>query len=110
MITPQASPLDALITTLHDIYLCRKFDMVGTISNMQLADINSKPILLTAWLVSASILQQGQNIKNFFHLIGSMDTPTIKHHQMLNIPQIMRRDDRDVYNVLHPDCTRKLWT
>ena len=43
IINNQARPLDVLITDLHEIYLTYIFEMVYTISNMQLADLNSKP-------------------------------------------------------------------
>ena len=42
-ITPQSRPLDALITAINELHLRITFEMVDTISNMQLADINSKP-------------------------------------------------------------------
>ena len=42
-ITPQDRPLYFLITALHEIHLRKIFEMVDTISNMQLADLNSKP-------------------------------------------------------------------
>ena len=42
-ITPQARPLEVLITALHELYLRKTFDMVYTRSNMQLADLSSKP-------------------------------------------------------------------
>ena len=58
-------------------------------------------ILLTMWLVSASILRQGQNITNSFALTGSMDPLAIKHHQMINTSKMIRRGSCDVYNVLH---------
>ena len=38
-ITPQARPLDTLITDIHEIHICKKFYTVDTISNMQLADL-----------------------------------------------------------------------
>ena len=41
-ITTQPSPLDVLITALHYLHLCKKFDMVDIRSKMKLADINSK--------------------------------------------------------------------
>ena len=42
-ITHQSRPLDILVTALHKIDLRKTFDMVYTRSNIQLADINSKP-------------------------------------------------------------------
>ena len=42
-ITTQARLLDVLITDLHEINLRKKKYMVDTITNMQLADLNSKP-------------------------------------------------------------------
>ena len=42
-ITPQARPLGFLINALYEIHLRKIFDMVYTRSNMQLADLNSKP-------------------------------------------------------------------
>ena len=42
-ITPQARPLDILITALHNIHPQNTFEMVDIISNMQLSDLNSKP-------------------------------------------------------------------
>ena len=41
-IIPQSIPLGILITDLHEIHLRKKFDMVDTRSNMQLADLNYK--------------------------------------------------------------------
>ena len=43
IITPQAKPLDALITAIHELHLKNIFEMVDTRSNMQLADLNFKP-------------------------------------------------------------------
>ena len=43
IITTQTRPLDVLITAIHELHLRNFFDMVDTISNMQLADLNSKP-------------------------------------------------------------------
>ena len=42
-ITPQDRPLDVLITVLHELNLRNTFKMVHTRSNIQLADLNSKP-------------------------------------------------------------------
>ena len=42
-ITPKVRPLDVLINALDKIHLCKKFDIVERISNMQISDINSKP-------------------------------------------------------------------
>ena len=42
-ITTQARPLDVLITALHELHLRKKIEMVNTRSNVQLADLNSKP-------------------------------------------------------------------
>ena len=42
-INPQASPIDVLITALYELNLRKTFEMVDTRSNMQLADLNSKP-------------------------------------------------------------------
>ena len=42
-INTQARPLDVLITALHELCLRKTFDMVDTILNMQLTDLNSKP-------------------------------------------------------------------
>ena len=39
MINPQVRPLGILITAIHKIHICKKFYMVDTISNMQLADL-----------------------------------------------------------------------
>ena len=43
IITPQSRPSNVLITDLHELHLQFFFEMVHTISNMQLADPNSKP-------------------------------------------------------------------
>ena len=43
IITPQARPLDFLINALHKLHPRKTFEMVDTRSNMQLADLNSKP-------------------------------------------------------------------
>ena len=43
IITPQARPLGVLITAIYEIYLIKQIDMVDTRSNMQLADLKSKP-------------------------------------------------------------------
>ena len=43
IITPQARPIDVLITANHELYPRKKFEMVETRSNIQLADLNSKP-------------------------------------------------------------------
>ena len=42
-ITPQARPLDVLIADFHQIHLRKTFEIVDKRSNMQLADLNSKP-------------------------------------------------------------------
>ena len=42
-ITPQARPIDILITALHELHLRKTSEMLDTRSNMQLADLNSKP-------------------------------------------------------------------
>ena len=42
-ITLQARPIDLLITALHELQLRNTFEIVDTISNMQLSDLNSKP-------------------------------------------------------------------
>ena len=42
-ITPQSRPIYVLITALHELHLIKTFDMADKISNMQLADLNSKP-------------------------------------------------------------------
>ena len=42
-INPQARQIDVLITALHKLRLRKTFDMVDTISNMQLADLKSNP-------------------------------------------------------------------
>ena len=42
-ITPQARPLDVLITSIHELHLIKTFEMMYTQSNMQLADLNYKP-------------------------------------------------------------------
>ena len=41
--TNQSRPLDVLITALHELHLRKKIDMADTRSNIQLADLNSKP-------------------------------------------------------------------
>ena len=43
IITPQARPIDVLITDLHELHLGKKIEVVDTRSNMQLSDLNSKP-------------------------------------------------------------------
>ena len=43
IITPQARPLDFLITDIHKLHLRKTFEMVDTKSNIQLYDLNSKP-------------------------------------------------------------------
>ena len=43
IITQQAIPLDILITSIYELHLQKIFKMVDTISNMQLADLKSKP-------------------------------------------------------------------
>ena len=43
IITPQEINLNILITDLHEIHPPQKFERVDTISDMQLADLNSKP-------------------------------------------------------------------
>ena len=43
IITPQARPIDVLITALYKLHILETSEMVDTISNMQLADLNSKP-------------------------------------------------------------------
>ena len=43
MITPQSSPIDVLIASLHELHIRNTFDMADTRSNMQISDINSKP-------------------------------------------------------------------
>ena len=43
IIAPQTRPLEILITAIHDLHLRKTFGMVDTTSNIQLADLNSKP-------------------------------------------------------------------
>ena len=43
MITPQSIPIDIIITAHHDICLHKTSDVVDTISNIQPAELNSKP-------------------------------------------------------------------
>ena len=42
-ITSQARPIDIFITGFRDLCLRKTFDMVDTISNIQLDDLKSKP-------------------------------------------------------------------
>ena len=42
-ITTQSRPLDVLITSVHELHLIKKIEIMDTISNMQLDDPNSKP-------------------------------------------------------------------
>ena len=42
-ITPQARPKGFLITALHELCLLKTSEMVDTRSNIQLAELNSKP-------------------------------------------------------------------
>ena len=74
------------------------------ISNPRFMAEKVSEILFTAWLGSIYILQQGQNIKNFFSLKGYMVPITTKYHQMIDIAKMTRRKSCDVYNVLHPNC------
>ena len=43
IITPQARPLDVLITALHEHHIQKILEMVDTRSNMKLVDLTSKP-------------------------------------------------------------------
>ena len=43
IITLQYRPLDVLVTGIHDINLIKISEMVDTISNMQLDNLNYKP-------------------------------------------------------------------
>ena len=43
IITPQDRPLEILITALHELCQRKTFEMLDTRSNMQLADLKSKP-------------------------------------------------------------------
>ena len=43
IIAPQARPIDVLITALRELHIRKTFEMVEIRSNMQLADLNSKP-------------------------------------------------------------------
>ena len=63
-------------------------------------------ILSTARLEYASILHQGQNIKNSFASTGFMDSPT----SMITTARIMRRTSRELYNVIHHTCVGRLCT
>ena len=40
---PQSRPTEVLITSLHELHLRKTFDMVDTISNIQLSDLRFKP-------------------------------------------------------------------
>ena len=43
IINPQAIHIDILITAIHELHHRNIFEMVYTISNMQLVDLHSKP-------------------------------------------------------------------
>ena len=43
MITPQVTPTNELIATLHGHHLCKKIDMVDKRSNINFYNLNSKP-------------------------------------------------------------------
>ena len=43
IITPQARPLNVLITAFHELHLRKIFEIAETRSNMQISDLNSKP-------------------------------------------------------------------
>ena len=106
--TPQAKPIDVLITDLHELHIRKKFERVDTISNMQLSDLNSKPHCR----------------KSLRDIIGiefgfCFYPPTGSEHYTLlllnwfygsthinyNTVIIIRRKLCDVYNMLHPNCT-----
>ena len=92
MITPQARPLDVLITALHDIHLCKKFDMVDTRSNICNLLISTpnlmvdklSGILLSLQLVSPCTLHQGQKTTKLSTFTYSIGPLTIKNHKMIN--------------------------
>ena len=75
-ITPQARPLDVLITALCKFHLRKKIDMVDTRSNMQIYDLNYKP--------------RGGNILRIIidHAIGSqLYTPGSVHYKLFFLGQ-----------------------
>ena len=77
-ITPQSRPLDFLITSLHELHLRNTFYTVDTRSNMQLADLNSKP-----YGGKVLINQIGSAIgAHFYPSIGS------EHYKILFLDQI----------------------
>ena len=43
IITPQSRPLDVLVTSIREFHIQNTVEMVDTISNMQVYDLNSKP-------------------------------------------------------------------
>ena len=78
-VTPQDIPTNNLITDIHELHIRKTFKMVNTRSNMQLADLNSKPhgetssgVSLTTPFYITSILLQVHNNTNYFNLISYM--------------------------------------
>ena len=70
-ITTQARPLDVLVTPIHELCLLKTFYMVDIISNVQLADFNSKLHVGKIFKdiidrATGYILHQDLNITNFF--------------------------------------------
>ena len=119
-VTPQFIPLDAWITALCELHLCKYLtwwtqnqtcNLLISIPNPMEGKFSG--ILLTARLESAYIRHQGQNITKIFSSTDSMDSLAIKHHQMINTTKIMTWilcEYCDVYIMLHHNRVVKLHT
>ena len=97
----QAINIDFLITDIHENYLCNIFDMMDSISNMKLSELNSKPhgIQSLRDIIDCSIGAcfyplPDQTIKNFFSLEGSMYPLTVKFIHVIN-----QTENNEVYTV-----------
>ena len=92
-ITPQYRPIDVLITAIHELHLQNIFEMVDTISNMQLSDPTPIPMVEKVSVISlntpldpASTLLQGYNTTKSSAFTGFMDSPT----SMINTARMMK--------------------
>ena len=99
---------ERLIISILDIYNAFQNNILPNPEERVYLSLPSD-ILLTGRLVSTSIPHHSQNITNFFSKTCSIDPLAITHHQMINTAINIRRESCDVYNMLHPDCTGKLW-
>ena len=113
IITPQARPLDVLVTPSHEIHHWKVFEMVDTCSTCNLLASTASlvaekysGISYTSQLECASTIFQGHNTTYSFKWKGLMDPPT----SMITTAKTIRVKSRELYNVLHKTRAGKLRT